>query len=450
MWVRIGSKAAVTAVTALAVAGFAGAPAPLAQAATAPARGSFYTYTGSTPLAQIKPGTVLKTRTLSYHVVGIALPVRVVQLLYRSAGALGQPTTNVTSVLEPPVPLSSPRAVSYQSFYDSLNPADEPSVQIAGDVTLGGFVTDAESVVIAPLLLQGYTVIVPDTEGQTADFSSSPEYGTSTLNSIRAATNSPLTGLTKTTPIGLFGYSGGAIATGWAAQMAPAYAPDVNRQLVGAAEGGVLVDPAHNLTYVNGSSIWAGIIPMAIIGIARGFHIDITPYLSSYGRQLYNSLQNASITNVLGQYPGLTFAQLAKPQYANPASIPVLVKVENELNAGSLGSPTIPMFIGQGANGILEGTPGPKPGIGSGDGVMVAGDVRTLARDFCASGTAVDYTQYDALSHVTTFPVWTPAALAWLGSRFAGSQAPNDCSQIAPGNSLAPVRPAIGGAVPAR
>jgi hypothetical protein len=441
MWVRIGSKAAVTAVTALAVAGLAWAPGPLARAATAPARDYFYAYTGSAPLAQIKPGTVLKTRTLSYHVAGIALPVQVVQLLYRSAGALGQPTTNVTSVLEPPLRPGSPRAVSYQSFYDSLNPADEPSVQIAGDVTLGGLVTDAESVVIAPLLLQGYTIIVPDTEGQTADFSSSPEYGTSTLNSIRAATNSPLTGLTKATPIGMFGYSGGAIATYWAAQMAPAYAPDVNRQLVGAAEGGVLVDPAHNLTYVDGSSIWAGIIPMAI-GIARGFHIDITPYLSSYGRQLYGSLQKASIANVLGQYPGLTFAQLVKPRYANPASIPVLVKVENELNAGSLGSPAIPMFIGQGANGTLEGTPGNKPGIGPGDGVMVAGDVRTLARDFCASGTTVDYTQYDALSHVSTFPVWAPAALAWLNGRFAGGRAPNDCSQIPPGNSLAPVKPA--------
>jgi hypothetical protein len=54
----------------------------------------------------------------------------------------------------------------------------------------------------------------------------------------------------------------------------------------------------------------------------------------------------------------------------------------------------------------------------------------------------VDYTQYDVLSHVTTFPVWTLAALTWLGSRFAGGQPPNDCSQIAPGNSLAPVQPA--------
>jgi hypothetical protein len=451
MCVRIWPKAAVTAavtVAALALALIAGAPAPAARAAAGPmsraaapvARGSFYEYRGSTPLARIRPGTVLKTRTLSYHVAGIALPVRVVQLLYRSAGALGQPTANVTSVLEPPVPPLGPaRAVSYQSFYDSLNPADEPSVQIAGDVTLGGLVADAESVVIAPLLLLGYTVIVPDTEGQTADFSSGPEYGTNTLNSIRAATSSSLTGLTTSTPIGLFGYSGGAIATDWAAQMAPSYAPDVNRQLVGAAEGGVLADPAHNLTYVDGSSIWAGIIPMAVIGIARGFHLDIKPYLNGYGRRLYHTLQKASIVNVLGQYPGLTFAKLVKPRYANPDSIPVLVKVENELDTGLRPSPTIPMFIGQGANGVLEGTRGNKPGIGPGDGVMIAGDVRTLARDFCASGTAVDYTQYDTLSHVTTFPVWAPAALTWLYGLFAGAQAANDCAQIPRGNSLAPV-----------
>jgi len=51
---------------------------------------------------------VLKTRTLSYHVAGIAVPVRVVQLVYRSAGALGQPTANVTSVLEPPAPPLGP------------------------------------------------------------------------------------------------------------------------------------------------------------------------------------------------------------------------------------------------------------------------------------------------------------------------------------------------------
>jgi hypothetical protein len=440
MRVRLRSKVAATTATALAVAGLLGMTGPVARASATATTGSFYTYTGRTPLAQVPPGTVLKTQTLYYHVVGILLPVQVVQLQYRSANALGKPAVNVTSVLEPPVRLGSPRAVSYQSFYDSLNPADEPSVQIAGDVTLGGLITDAESIVIAPLLLQGYTVIVPDTEGQTADFAAGPEYGINTLNSIRAATSSPLTGLSTSTPVGMFGYSGGAIATDWAAQLAPSYAPDVNRQLVGAAEGGILVDPAHNLNYVSGSAIWAGVIPMAVIGIARAFHINLTPYLSSYGSQLYSKLQDSSIVTVLGEYPGLTYAQLVKPRYANPASIPVLVKVENELDTGLIGSPTVPMFMGQGANGILEGTPGNKPGIGAGDGVMIAGDVRTLARGFCSSGDAVDYTQYDALSHVTTFPLWAPAALLWLDGLFAGGQSPNDCAQIAPGNSLAPVQ----------
>jgi len=444
MRVRIRPVAAATAIAALAATGLAGAQAPARAAATHPravARGAFYSYTGRTPLAQVPPGTVLKTRYLSYHVAGIALPVKVVQLLYRSAGATGKPAVNVTSVLKPPVQLGAPRAVSYQSFYDSLNPADEPSVQIAGGVTLGGVITDAESAVIAPLLLQGDTVLVPDTEGQTADFAAGPEYGVNTLNSIRAATSSPHTGLNTSTPVGMFGYSGGAIATDWAAQLAPSYAPAVNRQLVGAAEGGVLVDPAHNLSYVSGSSVWAGVMPMAIIGIARGYHINLQPYLSSYGRQLYGKLRKASIATVLGAYPGLTFAQLVKPRYANPDSIPVLVKVENKLDTGLRATARVPMFIGQGADGTLEGTPGNKPGIGPGDGVMIAGDVRTLARDFCSAGTAVDYTQYDALSHLTTFPAWTPAALTWLDARFAGAPAPSDCGQIAPGNSLAKQHP---------
>ena len=86
-------------------------------------------------------------------------------------------------------------------------------------------------------------------------------YGYNTLDSLRAALSSPATGLTGTTKIGLAGYSGGAIATEWAAQLAPTYAPEINSDIVGAAMGGVLVDPAHNLTYVEGSSNWASILP---------------------------------------------------------------------------------------------------------------------------------------------------------------------------------------------
>jgi hypothetical protein len=335
------------------------------------------------------------------------------------------------------VSLGPPNVVSYQSFYDSLNPDDEPSYAISGGLTLGGLIPNVESALIGPALLDGDTVVLPDTEGENADFAAGPEYGYNTLDSLRAALSSPATELSKTTKIGLVGYSGGAIATEWAAELAPSYAPDVNGLLVGAAMGGVLVDPDHNLHYVNGSAIWAGVMPMALVGVARSFHVDLTPYLSAYGVQLYNQLQTASIVQVLGAYPGLTWAQLAKPQYQTPESIPLFVNIANQLIMGR-GTPTVPLFIGQGANGVLEGT-SPSPTLGPGDGVMVTGDVRSLAREYCARGVPVQYNEYDALSHIGTAVAWIPAAASWLADRFAGEPAPQDCAQIAPGNSLAPI-----------
>jgi hypothetical protein len=410
--------------------------APGARAAVPPEQDPFYTYQGATPLANVAPGTVLKTRILSYHVAGLALPVRAVQLLYRSTGEIGQPTVNVTSVLQPPLSSGPPTIVSYQSFYDSLSPDDEPSYAISGGLTLGGLIPNVESILIVPALLAGETVVVPDTEGEKADFAAGPEYGTNTLDSLRAALSSPATGLSQTRKIGLIGYSGGAIATEWAAELAPSYAPDVNPRIVGAAIGGVLVDPAHNLHYVDGSQVWAGVTPMALIGVSRAFNVDLTPYLSDYGIQLYTKLQHATIAQVLGAYPGLTWRQIAKPQYQTPESVPIYVKIVNQLIMGSRGTPTTPLFIGQGAHGELEGTPGNKPGIGEGDGVMIAGDVRSLAREYCGRGVPVQYVQYDNLSHITSALPWLPAAVAWLTDRFAGKPAPQDCAQIAPGNSL--------------
>ena len=201
----------------------------------------------------------------------------------------------------------------------------------------------------------------------------------------------------------------------------------------------MLVDPAHNLHYVDGSTIWAGVIPMAVIGIARAFHVDLRPYLNEYGVALYDKLQRASITQVLASYPGLTWAQLAKPEYQTPESVPLYAELVNQLIMGSRGTPAAPLFIGQGAGGELEGTPGDKPGIGPGDGVMIAGDVRSLAREYCGRGVAVQYEQYEGLSHVPSALVWLPEATAWLAGRFAGLTPPQDCAGIAPGNSLAPI-----------
>jgi len=223
--------------------------------------------------------------------------------------------------------------------------------------------------------------VIADTEGENADFAAGPEYGMNTLDSLRAALSSSATGLASAKKIGLIGYSGGAIATEWAAELAPTYAPTINSKLVGAAMGGVLVDPAHNLHYVEGSLSWAGVMPMAIIGVSRAFHIDLTPYLSEYGKGVYAKLEKSLDRQRARPVPGPHLgAQLAKPEYPTPESIPVYVKTVNHLIMGTGGTPTTPLEIAQGALGELEADGGNKPGIGEGDGVMIAADVRSLAR----------------------------------------------------------------------
>lgn len=430
---------AALAATATAVtAGSAAAAARSAATSSAAASDPFYSYDGSTPLASLAPGTVLKTRTLPYHVLGLPTPVTAVQLLYRTTDAQGRPAANVTTVVRSLTGDSS-KAVSYQSYYDSLNPADSPSRAVAGDVTIGGLIPHVEAVFLLPVLAQGYAVVIPDTEGQSADLATGPEYGTNTLDSIRAATRSAATGLDSDTRFGLMGYSGGAVATNWAAALAPGYAPEVNAKLVGYTEGGLLVDPAHNLKYVDGSLVWSGITPLAVIGASRAFGTDLTPYLSDYGLSVYRQLEHGSIVDALGHYPGLTWKAMAKPQYADPNSVPPFVEAVNRNNLGTAPTPTVPASIAQGNGGVLEGTFANPAGIGTGDGVAVAGDVRALARQYCATGTSpVAYQQYDLLSHFGVPVVWAPTALGWLNDRFAGHPAPSDCGNIPAGNSLAP------------
>ena len=113
-------------------------------------------------------------------------------------------------------------------------------------------------------------------------------------------------------------------------------------------------------------------MPMALISIARAFEVDFTPYLSARSLNLYHDMQTASIANVLGHYPywRLTWAELVSPAYPTPESLLLFVTLANKLIMGTGGTPTIPLFIGQGANGDREWTPGNKPGIGAGDGVI--------------------------------------------------------------------------------
>ncbi|MBJ7330589.1 MAG: triacylglycerol lipase, partial [Solirubrobacteraceae bacterium] len=98
-----------------------------ASAMPKPADDPFYAYDGATPLQDLAPGTVIRTRDVPYHVAGITLPLTAKQIAYRSTSMLGEATVNATTLIRPPGKKTVSRLVSYQSAYDSLSPNDQPS-----------------------------------------------------------------------------------------------------------------------------------------------------------------------------------------------------------------------------------------------------------------------------------------------------------------------------------
>ena len=369
---------------------------------THPDTQGFCKYTGPPPLESKHPGEVLRTRSIHYHLGGIPTPFEAMQLLYRSTSQTGEPTVNVTSVIQPPIQPDKTKVLSYQSFYDSLNQKDEPSYAIAGGDPLPALpelINSVELAVFAPFLAEGYTVIVPDVEGQKADFAAGPEYGMNTLDSIRAAFSKKSTlGFPDNAKVAMLGYSGGALATEWAAEVAPAYAPEVNKRLIGAAMGGLLVHPAHNLHYVDGSRNWGGVMLMALVGITRAFENEEIQDISQ--RQRREALRQHA-----GQVdrrrprplPGSDVERTGQSQIPESREHSALRPVCQRPDHGYRRYADDPAVHRPGRLRGTRGHASNKKGIGVGDGVMIAGDVRTLASGY-RKHTQVWYEQYDESS----------------------------------------------------
>jgi hypothetical protein len=273
---------------------------------------------------------------------------------------------------------------------------------------------------------EGYTVVVPDYESVHLDWGAGQESGYGTLDGIRAAENW-LKLSAKTTPVGMIGYSGGSIATEFASELQPHYAPGLH--VVGTAEGGVPVYFAHNLAYVNGSSAWSGVIPAVLVGVSRAFGIDAAKYESAYGRRVDRQVSDECINNFLGAYPGLTIEKLVKRPYRDFFATRRFAAINNRLIMSRTGTPTEPLFMGV---GNADGT---------GDDVMVAADVESLAHTYCRRGVPVQFNQYTGsqFSHSNAAVPFETGAFAFLNQVLNGQTPPNGCSSIAPGNSLAPL-----------
>ncbi|MFD4183893.1 lipase family protein [Rhodococcus sp. NPDC058514] len=349
------------------------------------------------------PGTVLASRAV---IVGRLSSAAVsTQLLVRSTDSKNNPVPVATTVIVPTAAWTGPGArpvVAYNPAIDSLGQACAPSSTLPrGEMMEIGAVQD--------FLARNYAVVVTDHEGPRQAYAAGRMAGHAVLDALRAAVRTPALGLSPASRIAVTGYSGGAIASGWAAKLAPTYAPELN--LVGAAFGGTPADYRILLGSMNGRNGASTVLLAAVLGLAREYP-ELFGLFSDNGWRLGMLAKD------------LCFAQLAAPGVVAPIPVQAMSDVPDVVNhpiarrvldetrmAGR--APTAPVFIYQGQQDPWI----PREGA------------ERLYDDWCARGARVRLEEYTG-EHVTAAASGAPIAHRWIDDRLAGVPVPPGCSSV--------------------
>ncbi|WP_213572508.1 lipase family protein [Rhodococcus sp. USK13] len=325
------------------------------------------------------------------------------QIQYKSTNSAGVPIAAVTTVLVPRgAPVNRP-LVSYQPFVNSLGLQCAPSHQLF----VGGL---QETPALNALLARGWAVAVPDHLGPSSAYGAAKLGGRLVLDGIRAAQRLPQTGL-GAGPVGLAGYSGGAMATNWAAALAPTYSPELN--IVGAAQGGTPVNIGELADRLGGTPSDAfGLGFAAAIGLEREYptRSPLGNGLNVEGLQLRDRMSNLCTDSILAAGAGMSLAELTDGPsiLTDPSGRSVMDENSVQLYPGV---PRTPMYVWH----------------GSADPLVNIGPVRETVDKYCAQGARVQFDVIPGADHGSATVLGVGPAFSYLGDRFAGIPAPSNC-----------------------
>lgn len=406
-------RLAVTAVSALLATAALVQPAEagplplpgLAAQVTPPQDDPFYT-----PPRGLKgktPGTVLRSRQVdvSSSGYGLGTPVDAWQVLYRSTSATHRANAVSGTVMVPTAPWTGdgPRpVVSYAVGTHGLGPECAPSYKLVSG-------TEREFNVFNQALSKGWAVVVTDYEGLGTPgphtYVAGRALGHAMLDAARAAQRLPGTGLAAGAPIGLWGYSEGGFATGWAAESAAGYAPDLN--VVGAAVGAAPADVEAMARLHDGGPASALVLAGAV-GLAKAFpSAPFEEILNDAGRQMV-----ADISVMCTEEMSYTFPLQKLDSYttvADPMSLPEWQQVFDDIQLGNT-APKSPVMIYH------------SPA----DELVIFDQGIKLHTDWCAAGAGVQLRPIVG-EHITGAIAGSPIAVDYLAGRFSGQDAPSTC-----------------------
>ena len=352
------------------------------------------------------PGTVLRSRDVALAFMGL-IPQRftATQLLFRTHDRNGVPEAAVTTVLVPVQrdPEQGCPVVSYQVAIDAVSSRCFPSYALRRGALAVGALAQFEFLLIAAALAEGWAVSVPDHEGSHGMWGAPYEPGYRVLDGLRAAVSCERLGLSPSAQIGLWGDSGGGLATAWAAEVSADYAPELD--IVGAVLGSPVGDLGHTFKRLNGS-FYAGLPTMVIAALSHIYpelQQVIERHATEDGRKLLKSAEKMTTIFAILRLRNKDIDSYVDRPLDEILAEPEVQYVFDDIKLGTA-PPMPPVLIVQAVH----------------DKIISVDDIDELAQIYRAGGAEVTYHRDMFSQHMLLHPMSAPMTLRWLRDRFAG------------------------------
>ena len=250
---------------------------------------------------------------------------------------------------------------------------------------------------------------MPDYEGPLASFVAGVQSGHATIDAVRAVLNSGF-GLLDGAKYALWGYSGGALASEWAAELAVQYAPEMT--FAGVALGGLTPNATSVFETINGGPV-AELIVNGILGLisqdpaARDYVLSQLKDSGPRNRTGFLAALNATSDADTVAYGGVDVFEYFNDGTALLQNQLVKSLANRDAVMGYHGVPRMPVFAYKAIK----------------DEVSPVADTDALIDRYCGVGANILYQRNTIGSHAGEFFNGEQRALAFLTSVFDGSYA---------------------------
>ncbi|MFC9894691.1 lipase family protein [Nocardia sp. NPDC127579] len=335
----------------------------------------------------------------------VPMRVRAWQLLYRTSDLHGVPDAAVTTVLVPAGPVRA--LVSFQCAIDGVSSRCFPSYALRRGARALGAIPQLELPVIAEAVARGWAVSIPDHGGMGGHFGVAREPGYRALDAVRASLDFAPLGVDRECPVGLWGYSGGGLATAWAAELAADYAPEL--RIVGAVAGSPVGDPGAAFARLNGSLL-SGFSTVCVAALQRAYP-EVARAVDTHGTPEFQAvLATAAAHTTLALLPRLAGKNLdrySRTSFTDLLTGPDMRGVLDDIRPGAH-PPAMPVLILQGVH----------------DELIAVADIDDHVDRYRAAGAAIHYVRDRLSLHLPLLYLGTPLTMNWLADRFAGTPLP--------------------------